>query len=402
VSQSPRRLRIAYVYDALYPYLHGGAERRFAELARRLAARHEVHSVSWQFWEGPARRTEEGVVLHGVGTPPSLYGDDGKRTVREALSFAARLPGVLLRERFDVIDCAATPYLPLYTAWLAAGVSRTPLVATWHEFWGDHWGEYLDHRGAVARVARAVEAGAVRLGGLQVAVSPFTAERLVGAGLPPDRVRVVGNGLPASAFTETQRSPITSHVVFVGRLIDEKRVDLLVGAVARLVPAMPDLRCLVIGDGPERAALETQASAAGVGEQVRFLGHVSEADKIALMKASQVLVLPSIREGFGIAAIEGQAAGLAPVVVRSPHSAAASLVRDGVDGVVCDPDAGALAAALRSLLENPGRLARMQMLAQQAAAGWDWDRVAVEMESVYLDAAGPEPAGARVRKLSWR
>jgi glycosyltransferase involved in cell wall biosynthesis len=188
----------------------------------------------------------------------------------------------------------------------------------------------------------------------------------------------------------------------VGRLIDEKRVDHLVGAVARLVPAMPDLRCLVIGDGPERAALETQASAAGVGEQVRFLGHVSEADKIALMKASQVLVLPSIREGFGIAAIEGQAAGLAPVVVRSPHSAAASLVRDGVDGVVCDPDAGALAAALRSLLENPGRLARMQMLAQQAAAGWDWDRVAVEMESVYLDAAGPEPAGARVRKLSWR
>jgi glycosyltransferase involved in cell wall biosynthesis len=401
VSEPTRRLRIAYVYDALVPYLHGGAERRFAELARRLAGRHEVHYVTWQFWDGAAERTEDGITLHGVGAPPSFYGGDGKRTIREALSFAGRVPSALVRGRYDVIDCAATPYLPLYGVWLAAALTRTSLVTTWHEFWGSHWAEYLDQRGAVARVARAMEAGAVRLGGHQVA-SSFTADRLVAAGLPPGRVRVVGNGLEASAFTVTQRSPIRSDIVFVGRLIDEKRVDLLVAAVAELGRAMPHLRCLVIGDGPQRAALEAQVAEAGVGDLVRFVGHVGEADKMALMKASQILVLPSIREGFGIAAVEGQAAGLAPVVVRSPHSAAASLVRDGVDGVVCEPDAHALAAALRSLLTDPGRLARMQMLAQQAAAAWDWDRVALEMESVYLDAARPEPAGAGERTLSWR
>ena len=182
---------------------------------------------------------------------------------------------------------------------------RTPLVATWHEFWGDHWSEYLDHRGAVARVARAVEAGAVRLGGHQVAVSPFTADRLVASGLPRHRIRVVGNGLTLREFDAAQRSAIRSDIVYVGRLIDEKRVDLLIAAVAQLRDEMPELRCLVIGDGPQRAALEAQVARAGIGSQVRFLGQVEEADKAGLLKASRILVLPSTREGFGIAAIEG-------------------------------------------------------------------------------------------------
>jgi glycosyltransferase involved in cell wall biosynthesis len=247
-----------------------------------------------------------------------------------------------------------------------------------------------------------VEAGAVRLGGHQVAVSPFTADRLVASGLPRHRIRVVGNGLTLREFDAAQRSAIRSDIVYVGRLIDEKRVDLLIAAVAQLGDEMPQLRCLVIGDGPQRAALEAQVARAGIGDQVRFLGQVEEADKAGLLKASRILVLPSTREGFGIAAIEGQAAGLVPVVVRSRHSAASALLRDGVDGVVCEPEADALAGALRSLLRDPERLRRLQSAARQAAEAWDWNRVALQMESVYLDVARPEPSATRVRRLSWR
>jgi glycosyltransferase involved in cell wall biosynthesis len=402
MSGADRRLRIAYVYDALHPYLLGGGERRFGELARRLAERHEVHYLTWQFWEGPARVVRDGVHLHGVGAPPPLYGTDGKRTVREAVSFGLRLPAALVRERFDVIDCAATPYLPLYTTWLAASLTRTPLVATWHEFWGDHWTEYLDHRRVVAGVARAVEAGAVRLGSHQVAVSSFTADRLVAAGLPAGRVRVVGNGVTVSEFATAPRSAIRSDVVYVGRLIDEKRVDLLIDSVARLRDAMPAVRCLVIGDGPERSALEAQVGRAGVGDQVRFLGRVSETDKAALLKASRILVLPSVREGFGIAAIEGQAAGLVPLVVRSRHSAADSIVEDGVNAVVVDPTAEAMAAAIGSLLADPTLLGALRRAASQAARGWDWDAVAGQMEALYLEMASREVPTRGSRRLSWQ
>lgn len=397
-----RRLRIAYVYDALYPHLMGGGERRFHELAHRLSDQHEVHYITWQFWDGPSDTSQDGVVLHGVGPPPVMYGPDGKRTVREAISFAARLMPAVRARRYDVIDCAATPYVPLYACWLAARTTGARLVATWHEFWGDHWEEYLGHRGNLARLARWAEAGAVRLGDRQVAVSSFTADRLTDAGLGEHNLRVVGNGLPLDAFASARSSMVTSDIVFVGRLIEDKRVDLLIEAAHRLRAEFPSLRSLVIGDGPERRQLEAHVAALNLGQQVWFLGHVSEVEKVSLLKASRVLVLPSVREGFGIAAVEGQAAGLVPIVIRSPHSAAPALVRDGVDGLVCDPTADALAEALRSLLADPFRMALMRAAASQSAQRWDWDRVAQQMEEVYLDVAPEESREARLRRLSWR
>jgi glycosyltransferase involved in cell wall biosynthesis len=136
---------------------------------------------------------------------------------------------------------------------------------------------------------------------------------------------------------------------------------------------------------------------------VQFLGQVSDAEKIGLLKSSRILVLPSVREGFGIAAIEGQAAGLVPVVARSPHSAAPTLVRDGVDGLVCDPLPGSLSAALRSLLADPPRMSVMRAAAAHAARRWDWDRVAQQMEGLYLEAARPvAPVRTGWRSLSWR
>ena len=158
-----RRLRIAFVYDALFPYVSGGAERRYHELAERLAARHDVHFFSWQYSGGarrPAPTSVAGSPYHAVGPARPFYGDDGKRTIREATAFASHLLPILGRRRFDVVDASATPYLPLFAAWLATRLTGTPLVATWHEYWGAHWPEYLPDRPIVARAARLVEAGA--------------------------------------------------------------------------------------------------------------------------------------------------------------------------------------------------------------------------------------------------
>jgi len=403
VRERRRRLRIAYVYDALYPFLLGGGEKRFHELATRLAERHEVHYITWQFWDGPPDVVRDGIALHGVGKPEELYGGDGKRTVREALAFAARLMPAVRNGKYDVIDCAATPYPPLYSAWLATRLMRTRVVATWHEFWGDHWEAYLGHRARLARVARWTEAGAVRFGDLQIAVSAFTADRLVAAGLSRDRIRIVGNGLPLDAFAAARPSLAASDVVFVGRLIEDKRVDLLIAAIDRLRAEFPAIRCLVIGDGTDRPRLEARVVERNLRPHISFLGMVSENEKLSLLKASRILVLPSVREGFGIAAVEGQAAGLVPVVVRSAHSAAPGLIRDGVDGLICEPTDAGLAEALRSLLSDPLRMDLMRAAAGQSAKRWDWDRLAQDMERIYLEVARPEEsAEARLRRLSWR
>jgi glycosyltransferase involved in cell wall biosynthesis len=387
-------VRIAIVYDALYPYVRGGAERRNHELSTRLRASHDVHVISWHYWDGPSVMVRDGITYHGVGRPPALYGADGKRRVSEVVSFSLRILPVLLRHRFDVIDSSATPYVPLYSAWLASRLTRRPLVVTWHEFWGDHWLDYLPQRPLVARLARAIESASRRLGDTLIAVSPFTAARL---GQRADsRLRVIGNGIDLAAIRRAEQAVEPAEIAFVGRLIDEKRVDLLIDALALLRRRMPAVRCVIVGDGPQRDALEQRAGGLGVGDAVRFTGTLLDGEAYAQLKASRVFVLPSLREGFGVAVVEAQACGSVPIVVRSPMSAAPYLLRDGVDGRLCEPDPAAIADTLEELLTNDARRDQMSAAAERSASAHEWAAVAAHMEQAYVQAGkqrmAPVPA----------
>ncbi|HET7581362.1 MAG TPA: glycosyltransferase family 4 protein [Candidatus Limnocylindria bacterium] len=385
------RLRIAFVYDALFPYVHGGAERRNHELARRLAARHEVHIVTWSWWDGAPDTSLDGITLHGVGKPPGLYGSDGKRTVREALAFSARVFPVLLRGRWDVIDCAATPYLPLWSTWLATRLTGTRLAVTWHEFWGDHWLRYLPDRPAIARAARALESASRWIGDDVVAVSAFTGRAL---GRGSEAVRVVPNGIDLDLIDAAPQPPGPADIVYLGRLIDEKRVDLLLEAVGMLRDRLPQLRAGIIGSGPELPSLTARAERLGLAERVTFHGPLDSPTAFGHLRAARLLVMPSIREGFGMAVAEAQAAGTVPIVVRSRTSAAPELVRDGVDGFITDPTPAALASAIERALADPRRLSQMAGAARAVGAERDWDRLALRMEAIYgaSPSATPLPA----------
>lgn len=380
-------MRIALVYDALVPWVNGGAERRYNELARHLSADHEVTHVSWTWWDGPSRMVRNGVSYVGVGRPPALYGDDGKRTVREAAAFAARLVPTLIRGSWDVIDCSATPYLPLYAAWAATRVTGTPLVATWHEFWGSHWGEYLPHRRLISGVARALEAGARPLSDAVVAVSPFTLRRM--GAEPSARNRVVPNGVDIPVAAARGNGDAAMHadrpfdVVYVGRLIDEKRLDLLIEAIAELRDAHRPMSAVIAGDGPALRDLEAQARRLGVQGLVRFCGRITDDERSALLGQSRLYVLPSIREGFGIGVLEAFAVGAVPIVVAGPHTAAPDLVRDGVDGLVVDGSPSSIAAAIRSLADDPRRQDAMRRAGAATADRHGWDRIAAEMADLY-------------------
>lgn len=397
---APGRLTIGFVYDALIPYQNGGAERRFHEIARRLSERHDVHYVTWQYWPGARVVERDGITLHGIGRPPELYGDDGKRTIREAATFAARVVPCLLRERFDVIDCSATPYLPMWGAWPAARVRRTPMVATWHEYWGNHWADYLPERPVVARIARTTEALCVPMGETVVAVSEFTARRLAKRAPHRPHPQVVENGISLAAIDAIPADPDGPDIISVGRLIDEKRIDTLLRAVAILRETRPGVRCEIIGEGPERAALEMLAASLGISANVRFLGRVSEQTLFARMKAARVFALPSVREGFGIVVVEAQAAGAVPVVAKARYSAASRLVADNETGLVVTPEPAAFAAAFATLLADEPRRRAMALAARAAAERRDWDVIAEQMEAIYLRAAGTRRVSRAPRTIA--
>jgi glycosyltransferase involved in cell wall biosynthesis len=377
-------MKIAFVYDALYPFTKGGGEKRYYELAKRLASRHEVHFVSWQYWPSGPRMQGDGVWYHGVGQPKPFYGRDGRRTIGEAVAFASRLLRSFPNERFDVIDCSSIPYFPTFPCRLIARSRHIPLVVTWHEFWDDYWLNYLGWRGHLARL---VEHASARLSHVPVAVSTFTARRLARAVLADRYLPVVPNGVDYGLIESIPPQGVESDIIFVGRLLKHKNVTTLLKAVHLLTHEFPRLRCIVVGAGPERESLMALSGRLGLAENVTFTGYIADHDDLyGLMKRSKVFVLPSRREGFGICVVEAQACGLPAVVVDAPDSAAPALIEEGENGIVCRDDARSLASALAGLLAEPVRLAKMAERSRSLAAQQDWSYIAQQMEALYEQA----------------
>jgi len=368
-------MRIAYVYDAVYPWEAGGVQKRVWELARRLADDHEVHWYGLHYWDGPATREREGVTLHGVGSPTGLY-VNGRRSIPEALRFSARLSAPLLRREFDVIDCQEFPYFPAFPSKLHAAVRGSTLVVTWHEVWGRYWYEYLGRKGVFGR---AVERLTATLPDVHVAVSGRTGREV--RELSGRTPTLVPNGI---SFAEVEAAPVADRdvdVLFVGRLIPEKNATAVVEAVARLRAEEPDIQCVILGDGPDREALERTIASQGVESNVRLLSPRDEyEDVLALMKAASVFASPSQREGFGMTVLEALACGTPVVTARHPRNAAQELVDDGATGVICAPRAEAIARAIRTARGLSGAAC------VDAAREYDWSAVVDRVEAVYRDA----------------
>lgn len=157
---------------------------------------------------------------------------------------------------------------------------------------------------------------------------------------------------PGSADVDTRAQEIRRHtkqpiVLFVGRLVPYKGVDVLLDALSKL-----DATAMIVGDGPERAALEAQAHALGISGGVTFLGSVGDEELAALYRACDVFVLPSVtrQEAFGVVQLEAMAAGK-PVVSTDVGTGVGWVNRDGETGFVVPPrDAVALRDALSRLL----------------------------------------------------
>ena len=224
-----------------------------------------------------------------------------------------------------------------------------------------------------------------RFGTQAVAVSRLTADRV--SRVRGQTVDVVPNGIPferiraLAAEADANAPPL----VYAGRLIPEKRIDLLLEATARLAATETGRRLVaergallrIIGGGPAEDDIRAHIERENLTAIVDFAGRLPENEDVwRAVAGARLAVQPSAREGFGLFPLEAMAAGVPVVHCRSPNSAVSELVRDGREGWAVDPDAGELAGLLERLLGTPAEATAASRAALERAAAYDWRQVA--------------------------
>jgi glycosyltransferase involved in cell wall biosynthesis len=336
-------VRICVVYDCLYPHTVGGAERWYLNLAERLAADgHEVTYLTLRQWdrgETPELANDRARVV-SAGPRSKLYTRNGRRRIAPPLMFGLGVLMHLLRHgrRYDAVHICSFPYFSLLAAASVRPIGRYRLTVDWFEVWSEsYWHEYLGGLGG--RVGALVQRLCAGVRQRAFCYSNLHAKRLREEGLRGE-VTVL-RGLYAGPAEREQTRPADPVVLFAGRLIPEKQAPLAVAAMALAAQRIGGLTGEVLGDGPEREAV--REAIAEHGPQIVSARGFTSAETVAHeMRRALCLLLPSVREGYGLVVVETAAHGTPSIVIAGPDNAAVELIEPGVNGFVCassDPHA---------------------------------------------------------------
>jgi glycosyltransferase involved in cell wall biosynthesis len=346
----------------------GGAEIHLHEIFGRLAAKgHEVTLLCGGWPHSPRRAVLDGIDVHRWGIRQTF--PFNARSYYNHWFHDLRLPN----HPFDVL-VEDINKIPLYTPrWGAKKV--VALVP--HLFGETAFQEFPAPMAAMVWLAERPLGFAYRDVPFE-AISESTADDLASRGILRQSVAVIYPGIDTVAYTPnaSERAPMPTFA-YLGRLKKYKGVHHVVRAFAELGRA--DAVLEIAGAGDYRPALEQLAASLDLGGRVRFLGRISEAEKLSLLRRAWALVFASPKEGWGITNLE--AAACATPVVASNSPGIRESVRDGQTGyLVPHGDATAMAAAMRRLADSPELVTRLGLQARAFSLGFTWERAANETE----------------------
>ncbi|MBI5784939.1 MAG: glycosyltransferase family 4 protein [Rhodocyclales bacterium] len=346
-SENPMPHRILFVVDGRYPST-GGAEMQVRLLSRAFhAAGNRVEVLVPHLEpERSLREVIDGVPVERIGYPKIKVFGAAFLCLRFAMLLLAR------RRRYDAIHVHMAKNLAAI-----AGLVRPLLSATVTTKISGAWefqGGILDPARRKRPFYRLLNRWVRGADHIQC-VSEYTRDMLRLAGYPDNRLAMIPNAVDMSRFRPSGVAPDSVKVVFVGRHVPVKGLDVLLAAWKEIA-GLGGARLFLAGDGPERARLVELCRSWGLESSVTFLGNV--ADVPGLLTSSSIYVQPSYQEGLSNAVLEAMASGLPVVATRI--SGNEDLIADGESGVlVPSGNSAAIAAALRMLIEQPLTAQRM-------------------------------------------
>ena len=398
-TPAPCPPRVAMVIQRFRPHFSGQGEQ-MELLCRCLAARGARSTVITSAYDDPSsEETLNGyeVVRLGSDMPQLLATTLGHR-VRNRM-FAFRVLAYLLRhDRFDLVHVHASTDA-LYTSWLWCRIRRRPILFEMTLIGADDARTVMARNGRLDPFRQAL----FRRCDGYVAISPALEQRYHGAGLPAGNVRLLPQGVDVGEFKpmagpkEIRRewgvlasSPV---LMFIGSLIHRKGIDVLLRAWAEIHAARPDAHLVLVGKHRFRGDPESERFLAS--EVARLprsaAAHLHQLgvrrDVSRLLRAADLFVFPSRREGFGTVMIEAMACGLPCVVAALPGITNFVLGDDGSAGIIVpQADPGALVTAVDAILARPDRASEMGRRARERAVGhFDIERITDRYTEYYAE-----------------
>ncbi len=377
--------RIVIVYDTIYPFQKGGAEKRLYEIARGLCRL--GWDVSWyglNWWGGPSQRYLDGIELHGVGVAQNFREVDGsRRGIKGALRFCFDL----MREDLPPDTCAVlvgqTPWIHYFAVRHLVARRNIPIVVDCWEIWRKHWIDYYGQ--IVGRFGMLIERLVLQRSDHLVAISDMTRTMIESQGVASEKISLAHNGVDLNSIKTTDASVDASDVIYFGRLVTHKNVDVLLKAAAILVRKKPNLRVYILGGGPELDNLKRIASTLGLENTVKFFGTMeSHEEAMALLKASKVFVQPSTSEGGGsIALMEAYACGLPVIAITHPQGIDPALISHNVTGLwLPELSPELMVDALSQLLIDDIR-EPMRRPIEKMSENYDWQSICAVYDELF-------------------
>ena len=342
----------------------GGAERYLEKMAAGLVAR--------------GCRVTVFCAAHAAAAPVEVV--DGVRFVRRGSKTTVYPWGLwlLLRKRFGRVDLVVDVQNGM--PFLTRLVTRRPVVVLVHHVHREQWP--VVYPGLAGRVGWWIESRlspCLYRSSQYVAVSRATRAELQQLGVTGPRIAVVHNGTDPVVPTRVGKS-VAPMVCVVGRLVPHKQVEHAIDSVLALREEFPDIRLHVVGSGWWDATLREYAEQRKAGDTVVFEGHVDERRKNEVFESSWLMLLPSLKEGWGLVVGEAGMHGTPTVAYRSAGGTRESIAH-ARSGLLVDTPAE-LTHALRTLIGDPCLRATLADGAQLMSHRFTWEHAQLSFAHV--------------------
>lgn len=360
--------------------IRGGVEARCFYVARELARKHEVTVISALEPNMPTEQTLDGIRIVRCGKTRE-YHQTG--ALRERLSFMRQAYKLGIKLDADLVE--GTNFMSYLPAYYVARKKRRPSVALYADVWVGRW---IHNIGLIQGIMGEVLEWFVlsRNWSYLIAISRFTQKNLLKCGVQEKKLKLIYLGVDTgkcrSISAPKGKRPT---ICCVARLVEYKKVDVLVRALSLMRNHVENIQCNIIGVGPELEKLEGIVRELDLEGNIHFLGFVKKhEDVLKEIKKSHVFCLPSVVEGFGLAVIEAMACSTP--YVCSNISPLKEVTHNGTGGLLFereDPDD--LAKKILLLLDDDALYRRCVQEGLELAQRYDWTTTARETEMFYTE-----------------